>query len=110
MAAPTEITLQLLAPIDFAGEVYTELKLREPKAREIDKVQQIAKSEVQVVLQLAFLMSGVPVAALGEMGARDLNRVSDFIAGFSAGGPATGATASPTSPAGSDGVPATPGT
>lgn len=109
MSDPTEITLTLLAPFDFAGERITELKLREPKAREIDRASQIAKTEVQVVLNLAALMSGVSVPALGEMGSRDLNRVSDFIGGFSAGGPATGATASPTSPDGSDGGPATLG-
>ena len=109
MADPTQQTIQLLAPIEFGGEVIRELSLREPKARELDRAQQMAKSEIQVVLNIVTLITGVAVPALQEMGARDLGRVSDFIAGFTAGGPATGATASPTSPAGSDGAQATPG-
>ncbi len=86
-------TLTLLVPIDFAGERITELKLREPKVSELDRAQRTAKSNIDTVLNITFLLTGVPVAALGEMRQRDFTRLAGYLEGFTTGGPATGAIA-----------------
>lgn len=100
-------TLKLIKPIEFAGEVTTELRLREPLVEEYDKATQKAGSQVQVTTHLLFLITGVSLAALGKMGMRDFTRAADYLAGFLGGGPADGATESPTSPDGSAGALAT---
>lgn len=100
------LTIHLRKPLELAGQTWTEITLREPTVEEYDRAQQLAKSNVQISTHLIFLITGVPLAAVGKMGMRDFTRAADFIAGFMEGGPATGATGSPTSPAGTDGVPA----
>ena len=100
------LTITFRKPLELAGETWQAVTLREPTVEEYDRAQQMAKSNVQITTHLIFLMTGVPLAVVGKMGMRDFTRAADFIAGFMEGGPATGATGSPTSPAGTDGAPA----
>ncbi len=79
-AFPDELTLTLRKPVEFAGETYRQLVLREPTAAEWmlwDKL-----SGVEADTMAVSTVAGMPLPAARMIGARDLVTASRFLANF----------------------------
>lgn len=82
-----EMTLTLRQPIKLGdgteSEVYTELALREPLAEEeLDFNRRSAKDAGEALRHLIAKVSGVPIAVIGKMRARDFNKASNYLMDF----------------------------
>ena len=78
---PDELVIELRKPVELTGEVYTELRLREPTCGEVAAAQKTATGMVADIILVA-LVSGVPKAAVEKIGYRDVKRAVDYLAGF----------------------------
>lgn len=77
-----ETVLQLRKPIKFVDQEYTELTLREPSAIELAKAMK-EPGEIEMMIALVQMTSGVPRRAVEQLSQRDLGRCADFFAQFS---------------------------
>lgn len=77
---PDELTITLRKPIEFAGITYTTLQLREPTAAEWAQFDKLSGVEMDV--KAVATISGVPEAAVKQIGTRDLIHAARFIARF----------------------------
>jgi Xaa-Pro aminopeptidase len=77
-----EITIQLRKPIKFVDQEYAELNLREPSAIELAKAMK-EPTEIEMMIALIQLTSGVPRRAVEQISQRDLGACADFFAQFS---------------------------
>ena len=77
-----EATIPLRKPIKFVDEQYTELNLREPSAIELAKAMK-EPGEIEMMIALVSMTSGVPRRAVEQLTQRDLGRCADFFAQFS---------------------------
>ncbi len=77
-----EITITLRRPIKFVDQVYTEISLREPSAIELSKAMKEA-GEVDMVIALIQMVSGIPRRAVEQLAQRDLGECARFFAQFS---------------------------
>ena len=86
-----ELTIELRKPIVFPatnGETYTEIRLREPTAGELQKSgEQVGMASI---FMLGFLVSGVPINVFQMLPARDYMKVRNYLMGFTEDGPETG--------------------
>jgi Phage tail assembly chaperone proteins, E, or 41 or 14 len=86
---PDELVITLRKPVKLGDVEYTELKLREPTAGEIEKASNVANPMGSNIL-LVSLVAAMPKPAVEKIGARDLKTASDYLQGFLAGGQAIG--------------------
>jgi len=77
---PEALIVVLRAPVEYAGQTYTELSLREPTADEWSKFS--SKDGVEADIAGVSIVSGVPEMAIRKIGARDLRVASKYLAGF----------------------------
>lgn len=103
-----ELVLPLSTPLAFGGSEIGELNLREPTAGELEEGARSVNWATTNLVVLARI-TALPRTVLQKLSARDFAKASEFLAGFLLPGPPTSQTASPTSPAGSDGDHATDG-
>jgi hypothetical protein len=89
---PDTLTITLRKPVEFAGETYAELHLREPSADEL--VRMATESGIKGSLFSIFVITGIPLGAIGKIGARDLRRASNYLMAFIEGDLPTGKTGS----------------
>ena len=75
-----ELTIVLRRPIEFAGETYRELKLREPTAGEWSQWDD--KKGVEADILAVSIVAGIPEPVVRKLGSRDLIKASRFLAGF----------------------------
>lgn len=75
-----ELIITLRKPIEFAGESYRELRLREPTAGEWSQWDD--KKGVEADIMAVSIVAGMPEAAVRKVGSRDLLQASRFLAGF----------------------------
>lgn len=75
-----EKVIELRHPVEFAGQTYTSLTLREPTAaqwQEWDKLE-----GVEADIKAVATVSGLPLAAVRLVAARDLIAASRYIGAF----------------------------
>lgn len=86
-----EKTITLRKPITIgSGDgaiTYTEIKLREPTAGELEKASR-ADTNFGVMINLISAMAQVPRAAVEKLSQRDLTEASAFLGGFTDAGTA----------------------
>lgn len=83
-----EKTITLRRPVEANGQSYSELNLREPTADELLQINKFSGTEADIFA--VSLISGVPKAAIGKIGARDLIAAAGFIGNFLSASPQTG--------------------
>lgn len=76
---------------------YTDLKLREPTAGELEAASR-ADTGIGTVINLLHQITRIPRKALEGMSQRDLKECGDFLESFNDEPPQTSGTSSPTSP------------
>lgn len=81
-AIADEMTLVLRRPVDAANKQYTEVKLREPNAGELDQASR-ARSGVGSLMALISIVAQVPIAVPQGMRSRDLAEADAFFGRFS---------------------------
>ena len=95
---PDGFTLKLRKPIEFGkgdqAETYFELELREPMLDEIDAFTKNIKKlgEIGAMKQFIAQISGLPVALLTKLGARDMTVAQEYLLAFLRGSQTTGDT------------------
>lgn len=82
-----ELTLTLRQPITLGNgtdtEMYSSLELREPLAEEVlDFARRSAKDSGDALRHLIAKVSGVPLAVVGKMKARDFTKASNYLMDF----------------------------
>lgn len=81
MPATSTKTVKLRQPIKFGDLSYTELKLREPYANELETAS-MERTSIGVVMKLISLVSKTPRKAIGMLCNRDLQECADFLGRF----------------------------
>lgn len=84
------MVIALTKPIKFGEETISELKLREPVARDFRELN--ATKPFAMILDLAAILSGVPASAIDQLSAADMMVVCDKVGGFLPDSRKTGAT------------------
>jgi len=94
-ALPAEDTtdLELVVPVTFQGGSYAKLSLAEPTAGQLEAATNTANSVTSNVILIS-KVAKVPLLMARELSARDFRAASEWLAGFTAGGPETGETSS----------------
>jgi len=82
-----EFTLTLRKPIALGtgadAETYTQLELREPLADEMLEFSRLSAADAGNALRrMIAKISGVPLAVIGKMRARDFTRASNYLMEF----------------------------
>jgi len=77
---PEALIIILRKPVEYGGQTYSELHLREPTADEWSRWD--AKTGVDADIAGVSIVSGVPELAVRKIGTRDLRTASQYIAGF----------------------------
>lgn len=72
------LTLTLRKPVEFEGQTYAELVLREPTG---GQMKAIGAADGKTVAALA-IISNVPAGAVARIGARDMKVAADFLFTF----------------------------
>lgn len=85
-----ELTITLRKSITLGTIEYTELKLREPTAGEMQKAGAIASDGMASNILLVSLVTGMPKQAVEKIGARDMHQAVEYLQGFMRGDQATG--------------------
>lgn len=75
-----ELVIPLRKPVTHAGETYTDLALREPTGGDLKAAEKFTGFESDIVL--IAMVSGVPKPAVEKIGARDLKKAQEYLAGF----------------------------
>ena len=85
-----ETTIELSKPVVIGSgdtaQTFTELKLREPTAGEIEKASR-ADTSAGSAITLISLITKIPRTAIEKISKRDLVAANKFLEGFSAAGP-----------------------
>lgn len=77
---PDHLTVTLARPVEFGGQTYEALALREPTAGEMAQFLKLEGAESDILA--VSLVAGVPKGAVEKINARDLLRAARFIGGF----------------------------
>lgn len=84
-----EKTIELIKPVVLgkgdAAQTYSELKLREPEAGEIEKASR-ADTQIGVVITLVHLIAKIPRGAAEKLCQRDLSQCSEYLGVFTEAG------------------------
>ncbi|MEA9997050.1 phage tail assembly protein [Pseudomonas sp. 10B1] len=85
-----EITIELSKPVVIGSgdtaQTYTELKLREPTAGEIEKAARMDTGPGSAITIIS-LITKIPRSAIEKISKRDLVAANKFLEGFSDTGP-----------------------
>ncbi|WP_294292075.1 phage tail assembly protein [uncultured Sphingomonas sp.] len=81
---PSELTINLIHPIEHADQRYAQMSLREPTAGQLIEWDRVDGIEADLTIISA--VSGVPLIALDKLRARDLVRAGSYLANFLAPG------------------------
>jgi Phage tail assembly chaperone proteins, E, or 41 or 14 len=87
---PDELVVTLRKPVEFAGKIYDELRLREPTAGEMEEISKHSGT-AGTIFAIA-QVSGTPIGAVRRIGVRDMNKAGDYLLGFLEDRPSTGKT------------------
>ncbi|NHR07644.1 phage tail assembly protein [Chromobacterium haemolyticum] len=81
---PDELTIELRKPVELAGETTFVLELREPTVDELDRFLKAMDKHgpVEATKLLISAVSGVNVAVLGKVGARDFKAAESYLSNF----------------------------
>ena len=77
---PEALAIELRKPIEFAGETYRSIILREPTAGEWAQWED--KKGVEADILAVSIVAGIPEPVVRKIGSRDLIQASRFLAGF----------------------------
>lgn len=77
---PEELVITLRKPVEHLKEEYTELRLREPTAGEMQMIRAKPMTDQQTFG--VSLISGVPEGAVKKMGVRDVTRAEAYLVSF----------------------------
>lgn len=84
-----EKTIQLRRPLTIgSGDgaiTYTEIKLREPNAGELEKASR-ADTNIGTMINLVSAIAKIPRSAAEQLSQRDLGEVSTYLGGFTEAG------------------------
>ena len=81
---PSELTIDLIHPIEHADQRYAQIVLHEPTAGQLIEWDRVDGIEADLTIISA--VSGVPLIALDKLRARDLVRAGSYLANFLAPG------------------------
>jgi len=87
------VVIELKEPIKFGSELVTELRIRQPKAKDFRGLPMAP--QFGDILDLAGRLSGQPRPIIDELDLDDLTRVVEVVGSFMPGGGGTGLTPSP---------------
>lgn len=91
-----EKSIPLIKPIEFNGQTYAEMPLREPTAAELSKATRYGgDNNVDVAISLISQIAEVPMKVAGMLGQRDFQACNDFLGSFTATGQEIGEMSSP---------------
>ena len=76
-AVPDTLSVTLRTPIEFGGQTYSRIDLREPTAKQYRQLRGLPPSEASI--ELIFQVSGVLPAVVEKIGARDARRISEWL-------------------------------
>ncbi|PXX49371.1 phage tail assembly protein [Aquitalea magnusonii] len=81
---PDELTIELRKPVELAGETTYVLELREPTVDELDRFMKALDKHgpIEATKLLISAVSGVSVAVLGKVGARDFKTAESYLSNF----------------------------
>jgi|SRR3990172_6053837 len=77
-------------PVEFGTETITELTLRRPKGKDMERLRDGATPSMADTLDLIGQLSGQPKAVVRELDADDVEEVAKIIQGFRGSGRPTG--------------------
>lgn len=77
---PEALTLSLRTPVEFAGETFRELQLREPMSGEYIEAEKLGGIEGDI--HLVSITSGVPRSVIDRIDVRDLDKAAEFLGHF----------------------------
>ena len=84
------LTVEFLPAVEFSGQTYDKLELREPTGGEVEKAYATG-AQLKSTILLISLVSGVPRGAVEKVGISKIREASKFLEGFiSEPGPETG--------------------
>lgn len=78
---PDELVIELRKPVEFTGQVYTEMNLREPTLGEVANAEKAGGGIASDTVLIA-LVSGIPKPAVEKIGYRDAKKARDYLMGF----------------------------
>lgn len=81
---PPSKTIPIEPAIEFGGETYAQLILREPTVQEVEDVD--AYKGVVWTRKLTAAVAAVPEAVVRKLGIRTLNSCSEYLTDFTAAG------------------------
>jgi hypothetical protein len=98
MDLPETLTIEINPPVEFKGQTFSELNLREPKAAEMRRAEQNMGGDGRVTLAtltnrkiwLVSLVAGVPVPVAEALPISVLLRAANYLEGFTVPGPEIG--------------------
>jgi hypothetical protein len=92
MDQPDTKNIKLRKSVQIKGDsvVYDSLDLREPTVDELDRCLKAGDSAYATNAALISFVSGVPLAAIRNLGKRDYEEAADYLQGFRLDGPTTG--------------------
>lgn len=82
-------TITLRKPVTLGTQTWETLELREPTAGELKRASGTLNAAESNILLIS-IVAKVPVPAVEMIGARDFKEATEYLAGFTADGPATG--------------------
>ncbi|MDR3513784.1 MAG: phage tail assembly protein [Caulobacteraceae bacterium] len=85
---PDTFELAPRKPIEFGGQAYTVLVLREPTAGQLKEISRL--SDMEATIMLLALSAGVPPGVIEKLGARDLGKGAAFLQSFTQDAQPTG--------------------
>lgn len=77
-----ELTIQLRKPVSIGDIVYSELKLQEPTAGQIEKASAASANGVGMVINLISAVAVVPRKVAESLCQRDFKEASNFLESF----------------------------
>ena len=80
---PDTLTLQLVAPVEFAGVTYESITLTEPTIAQLRKAEK-AGSSLDQIASLISLNAAVPAGMVDRLRQRDMEAAADFFGRFGA--------------------------
>lgn len=93
---PDELVIELRKPIEVGSEVYTEIRLREQTAGEVEKAQRALigpnASNTMSDIVLVSLVSGLPKPVVERIPFTEFEKAVRYLMGFTRSGLTTGAT------------------
>jgi hypothetical protein len=86
-------SISLRKPLALGHETWPRLDLREPTLGELKRAG--GGGSLTEAGTLIALITGIPPAAIDQLGQRDFQEACDFLAGFSKAAPTTGSSSPP---------------